>query len=1015
MRLRRRRAVAASAGRQLARALALLAASAVGVAVAPGVAQALEVSKWEAGTCTESSCNDGTPSSFYTQAAGHPDFGITDFAFKDRKVGIGDYEPEGKVKDVRVDLPPGLAVNPEATETCSEEQLKEYACPEGSQVGVDEATGTAPVLELLLKISATVTEEFPVYNMERKPGEPSRFAVEVDSPTLESLRKLGKDLRGYIYLEGGISWHAEAETAESSGVASGDYHEYFKIQNIPQQPEVIESRLIFWGVPQEHQKEPTSLPTAFITLPSTCASKPITYLHVDSYEEPGHFLASENQTPVTATGCGSLAFEPTLSLTPATTQSDEPDGLSADLHVPQATRDPSKPNSPDVQSAQVTLPEGMTLDPSAANGLEACSDAQFAQGACPGASQVGSVSVNAPGIPDGALAGGVFVGAPEPQQGPESGREYRIFLIAQAPRYGVGLRLEGRVSANEGTGQLTASFAGAPQVPFEDLRLSFDGGPRAPLANPLACGPVAPTAAITPYGGEPAHGARTSGFVVDADGTGGGCAASAPFALVQSLTPQSPGQAGAYDPATFSLDREDGQQYLSKITTTLAPGLLGAIASVPLCGEPQASEGSCPASSRIATVTVAAGAGGEPYVFSGAAYLTGPYDGAPYGLSVVVPAIAGPYDLGTVVTRAGVSVGLYSGRVSVTSTLPSIVGGVPLRLRSLNVAVDRPDFLLNPTSCGALSTESLLESTSAAGQALSSPFQVFDCGALAFTPKLSARSGGRTSKLGGASIEVKIAQPAHQANIRELRLQLPKRLVARFSTIQKACPAAEFEAGLPPGSCQPTAMVGSATVSTPVLPGKLTGPAYLVSHGAEQFPDLDLVLRGDGVEVVLVGHTHIARSSITTSTFEDVPDVPVSSVAVKLPVGPSSALAANGRLCGAKLLAPTLIVAQSGATISQKTRIALSGCSIEVISHRVRGRRLILTIWAPQAGRLTLRASALKRRRVPVRKAGRIKLRIPLRASAVAALRHRRGRLTLRIGFVPRSGHNTSVRKLTLR
>jgi hypothetical protein len=916
----------ASTSARLVRAsLIALLLGALGAAYAPAGAHAFAVSKWEAGTCTEVSCSDaGSSSAFYTQAAGHPDFGITDFEFAHREVAPLDEEPEGKVKDVRVDLPPGLAVNPEATEKCTEQQLDSFECPAASQVGEDEATGTASVLELL-HLNATVTEHFPVYDMVRRAGQPARFGVEIKSKTLELLAALGHDLEGHIYLEGGISWHSEASTSENSGVESGDYHEFFKIENIPQQPEIVESRLIFWGVPQEHTH--VGALTAFITLPSTCSSKPVTTLHVDSYADPGVFQRYTNETPVTATGCDQLSFDPSLSLTPETGDADAPDGVSADLHVPQTTNEPSKPSSPDVQSAQVTLPEGMTLNPSAAHGLEACGDEQLAGGACPPASQVGSVSVNAPGLPDGALAGGVYVGEPEAGQGPESGGEYRIFVVAEAAQYGVGLRLEGRVRANAQTGQLTASFAGAPQVPFEDLTLRFDGGSRAPLANPLSCGPIAPTAAITPYGGEAAAAAATQGFAVDAGGSGGACATPPPFALVQSLTPQSPARAGAYDPASFNLTRRAGQQYLSRISTTLPPGLIGAIPSVPLCEEPEAGAGTCAVASQIGTVTVAAGAGDEPYAFTGRAYLTGPYDGAPYGLSIVVPAVAGPYDLGEVVTRAGISVGLYSGRVIVTSTLPSVVGGVPLRLRSLSLAVNRPHFLFNPTSCAPLATESLLTSTFSAGDSLSSPFQVGGCAALAFKPSFGAGTGGKPTKAHGASLAVKLTQGAHQANIREVQLQLPMRLATRQSTLEKACLAASFEAGPPPGTCASTARVGTATVTTPVLPGALTGPAYLISHGGEAFPDLDLVLSGDGVEVVLVGHTHISRTGVITSTFENLPDVPVSSVTVSLPMGADSLLAANSDdLCGAKLLAPTTIVSQSGTRVSLQTRVSLSGC-----------------------------------------------------------------------------------------
>jgi hypothetical protein len=978
--------------------LALVAACAAAVLALPASAsaQAFEV-EWEAGTCTESNCTDAGPSSaFYTQAAGHPEFGITDFAFPTRKAGIDDEEPLIKVKDVRVDLPPGLAVNPEAATTCTEAQLQEFNCPEGSQVGEDEAKGTATVFTLL-GLSATVTEHFPVYDMVRKPGEPARFGVEVNSPNLRLLAKLGHHLQGQIYLEGGISWHKEAVSAENSDVESGDYHEYFKIENIPEQPEVIESRLIFDGVVDGH---------AFLTLPSTCSSKPVTSLHVDSYEEPGNFVAAKNTTPVAATGCDALAFNPSFSLKPETTQSDRPDGVSAKLLVPQGTDEPSKPNSPDVQSAEVTLPEGMTLNPSAAQGLVGCSEEEFEHETCPTAADVGSFDLNAPGIPDGSLTGGVYVASPIAGKGPETGEEFRIFLIGDASQYGVGVNLEGRISANTTTGRLTAVFPNTPQVPFESLTLHFNGGPRAPLANPLACGPAEPTAAITPYGGEPAKAADPhEGFKVDANGAEGECASPLGFSLAQSLTPQSPGQAGAYDAATFSLTREEGQQYLSHISTTLPPGLLGSIASVPLCGEPQANAGECSAPSQIGTVSVQAGAGSEPYTFTGTAYLTGPYNGAPYGISVVVPAQAGPYDLGDVHVRAGITVGLYNGRVTVTATLPSIVEGVPLRLQKLNVAVNRPNFLFNPTSCAAFSTESVLNSTLGASQSLSSPFQVSNCGALAFKPSLTATSGGRPTKAGGASLEVNITQGANQANIREIQLQLPKQLVSRLTTIQKACPAASFETGLPPGTCEHKSVVGSVTVSTPVLPGKLTGTAYLVSHGGEAFPDLDLILQGDNIEVVLVGHTQI-KSGITTTTFESLPDVPVSSVTVSLPMGANSAVSANGALCRATLLAPTTIIAQSGTKLTPATKIGVKGCALQVLSHKRHGKRVVLKIWAPEAGRVSVTAHGIHRVSAKVKKTGEIKLSVPLKAKK---------KLKLHVGFTPKSGHNTSAVALAVR
>jgi len=966
-------------------------------ALSPATAGAFAVSKWEAATCLVSMCKDSPPTGLYLQAAGHPNFGITDFGFEFTEAGLPPVKtPEGNVKDVRVDLPPGLSVNPEATVQCTEAQLNESVCPKESQVGVDEAVGTAEFVAGS-GLKATKTEEFPVFNMVRNPGEPARFGVEIKipavAPVLANVRS---------YLEGGISWHKELETPESSGVPTGDFHEFFKITNFPKTPELVESRLIFWGRPQEESH--VGKPTAFLTLPSTCSSRPVTYLHVDSYQESGKFIKYASESPET-TGCGSLAFNPTVSIGGETTQSDQPDGVEGALHVPLSTTAPSSPNSPNVNTAEVALPEGMTLNPSAAHGLQSCTNAQIGLGTnnaigCPAASVIGTDVVEAPGVPPGSLTGNIYL-APQEGQQPESGREFRAFVVAEAPQYGVGVRLEAQLRANRQTGRLTAVIANNPQIPFENFRLKLNGGALAPLANPLSCGTALLEASLTPYTGEPAS-LSSSPFATS------GCPSSGPpFALGQA-TANQPSKAGAYTSYTLNLTRGDGQQYLQKVSTTLPAGLLGAIPSVTLCGEPQVAQGTCPAASEIGTATVAAGAGSMPYSFSGPVSLTGPYAGAPYGLSIAIPAVGGPFNLGTVVTRATLTVGLYSGRVTATSVLPTIVSGVPLRLKSINVTVNRPNFLFNPSSCGALSSESTLLSTFGSTQSLSSPFAVSDCGGLAFKPSVSASTTAKSSKANGASLEVKVSQGAHQANIRQMLLTLPRQLPSRLTTLQKACPAALFEDGEPPGACPSSSRVGGVTVSTPVLAGKLTGPAYLVSHGGGAFPDLDLVVRGDGVEVVLVGHTLI-RSGTTTSRFESLPDVPISAVAVSLPIGAHSLLGANGVLCNEKLNAPTTIIGQSGAKIARTTKITVTGCPVAIAAKRTSGTQAVVTVLVPGAGRVSAGGPDLRLLVRHVRKAGKTTVRVSLTATGVAALAgHGLLKLRLRVGFVPHSGHGSS-------
>jgi hypothetical protein len=866
---------------------------------AASVSGAFEVTKWEAGTCTENSeaqpCNVETTSKYYTQAAGHPNFGITDFRFK-TSGSSGSEKPEGNVKNIRVDLPPGLSVNPFATTRCKLVELEGAGCPPDSQVGEVQLTAHLNLIELLGQpVGSTVGPPLTnakVYNMQPPPGIPLEADFKV--ALFETV----------VRIVGGIDW-------------SGDYHEFFTISEVPKSPELVESRLIFFG---KTLGPGGTLP--FITMPSTCLGPQTAHLTVESYENQRE--TKSFTTPVGASGCNKIPFKPTVTVAPATTQSDRSDGATIKVEVPQ-NPDPEGLDSSMLEDAHVTLPEGMTLNPAAAGGLQACTDAQFGRGStkpveCPPASQIGTTTIETPDLPPGSLSGGVYVGQPLTNS-PESGQQYRIFIDAEAPSYGVSVRLEGRVSANASTGRLTTAVLQNPQVPFSDFSVTLDT--HAPLANPLMCGPATTDASLLPYSGNPAA-EPFMAFPIDFDGKAGACPSPLPFSATQS-TATAPTSGGANTSLAYHLARAEGGQYIAKLTTVLPPGLVGKIPTVPLCVEPQAARGECAAASHIGAVTVSLGSGPTPLTLTGDAYLTGPYGDAPYGLSVVVPAEkVGPYDYGRIVTRASVGVDPFTARVLVTSQLPTIVGGVPLRLRALSVNVDRANFTINPTNCGPLTTDTTLTSTFGATQSLSSPFQATGCSALAFRPKLTASSSAKTSRAHGASLIVKMRNPAGpQANIRSVKVALPKRLPSRLSTLKHACLEATFKAE--PFSCPSTSHVGSATVRTPVLPGKLRGPAVFVSHGGAGFPDLDLLLHGDGVRVVLVGATNIAKG-VTTSNFATVPDVPVSSVEVRLPVGPNSVLAALGKLCRHRLVMPTTITAQNGKVVRRRTRIAVSGC-----------------------------------------------------------------------------------------
>jgi hypothetical protein len=935
---------------------------------------------FEAGTCNNVNCTyakiEKKEEAGFTQAAGHPPWGITKFELKHS----GDNVEGAALKRIRVDVPPGLAANPEALPKCSQAQFKANTCPANTEVGTTELNAVAAETLLLSGLKGKV------FNLEPPGGLPLDFGINV-----EPAGALTAPVQ--LYLEGHVEW-------------ASDYHEYFEINNVPEEAEV---KLVVLPVKAKLKVLMSKLNFNgnagignFLTLPSVCSTSTTSHLEVES--QTGEVASTDTHTPVGVEGCANVPFKPTTTVAPQSgTSAGGPDGATTVVAVPQNGA-VGQINTADIKDAHVTLPEGLTLNPSAAHGLKACTAAQIGIGtrngvACPAESKIGEVAIETD-LPPGALKGNVYLASPGGDAITDP--PFTIYLDAEAPAQGVSVRLQGTVTPNPSSGRLEVSFADNPQLPFSELRLTLTGGGYAPLANPLSC------STVTEFSFSAYTGATTSGtspFVL------GGCPSSTPFSLSQS-TSDSTAQAGAYTAYTFNLARSDSQQFLQKLTTTLPAGLVGAIPSVPLCGEPQAAEGSCPSASQIGTATVGSGAG-EPYPFSGPVYLTGPYNGAPYGLSIPVEAAAGPFDLGRLTTRATVSVDPHSGRVIVTSTLPTIFKGVPLRLRNLSVVVNRANFLFNPTNCGALSTDTTLVSQTGATQSgLSSPFSVTSCNTLAFKPAFSAATSASTNpttlKANGASLNVNLLQGAHQANIKSVLAELPKSLPSRLTTLQKACPEASYVAN--PYSCPPASKVGSATVTTPVLPQPLKGPAYLVSHGGAAFPDLDLLLEGDGgVRVILESTTNI-KNGITTSNFASIPDVPVSSFVLDLPTGYNSALTAIGALCTQTLTMPTTITAQSGTVIKQSTPVAVGGCTggkgktrLRILSKKIAHNKLVLRVQTFAPGRVSVKNRFLKTTYRKFAKAGKFTIKAPLSRKGTKAQRARKLKFQARVGFLPKS------------
>jgi hypothetical protein len=987
---------------------ALVSAALVAAVLAPAAwAAGFGVEKFEAGTCNGNetevkSCEYiSPPSAFYTQAAGHPPWGLTGVELahtgtEGSRVPIG-----APLKRLRVDVPPGLAADPQTLATCTREQFNKEpkGCPPGSEAGFVELEAVVKVLGVSV-LAPPLTGK--VYNLDQEAKLPLLFGIAVEgaSPIVSAV---------HLILEGHVSW-AKEPALEARGIPSGDFHEYFEINNIPPEVEVLggvksklqtlKSKLFFNGKAGKGN---------FLTLPSVCGAPSLSTSYVEVESDTGE-VANNTSTvpPVGISGCGkNVPFKPTTEVKPQTPQYDQPDGAITEVKVPQ-NEGAGEINTADIAEAHATFPEGLTLNPSAAHGLEACLPAKVhfeskTPAECPAGSNIGKVKIETD-LPPGSLTGSLYLGAPKGL--PIAGPPYTVYVVAESV-YDVGVKVEGTVQPDASTGRLTATFNNTahpfnlPQLPFSSVLLELNTGPRAPLANPLNCVGAKTESDFIAYSGEEILKQFTPSFAFPTTG----CPNPVPFALTQSATPANT-TAGAYSPYTFNLTRADGQQYLSRVSTTIPAGLLGDIPSVTLCGEAQAAAGTCTAASQIGVASVTAGAGSEPYPLSGPVYLTGPYDNAPYGLSIPVSVVAGPFDLGVVTTRATINVNPVTARVTVATTnLPTIVGGVPVRLKTIKVEVNRPSFIFNPTNCGPLATESMLTSTFGATQGLSTPFQVGNCSALAFKPSFKTATSAKTSKLNGASLQVTLTQPAHEANMKSVFVELPKQLPSRLTTLQKACPEATFAAN--PVSCRPLGSeVGTATVTTPVLPGQLTGSAYLVSHGGESFPDLDIVLEGDGVKVILTGNTKITKG-ITSSTFASIPDVPVTSFVLNLPVGPHSALTAIGGLCLEPLEMPTTITAQSGAVVKQSTRISVAGCGVRILSHRVVGHKLIIKVRTLGAGLIKLKGTGLPTVSRRVSKSSTVTFKLSLTRGGLKSLskarrRHRKLKISVRVAFTPK-------------
>ncbi|HSZ68843.1 MAG TPA: hypothetical protein VK756_00635 [Solirubrobacteraceae bacterium] len=913
------------------------------------------------------------PPEAYTRAGGHPFALTTTVRFPTEVVGHDNegraiLGPTGDPKDIVTDLPAGLLGDPQAVPRCPLGLTLAVgkACPAATQIGV-----------VVFHLGAKETIG-PIVNLTPEAGQSAEFG-------LVTPYKVTYLLTAHV-------------------VRVGSTYQLTVVSNGIPLSELYSAELTFWGVPASplHTRqrglkcalvekvqtceggfESSGAPEVpFLTMPADCTAGPETAtVSADSWENPGVYRSASTTLPAMSE-CNLLSFSPGIEVQPDTLLADAPVGLNVTLKVPQ-NEEPRGAATPQLRDAVVTLPEGVSISPGVVDGIQACSESgpeginfsgaeseerglngelQLAPGHCPDASIVGTAEALTPLLPE-PVRGHLYLArpgcggagqAPCTEQDALDGNLYRLYLelggSGALGDSGVNLKVEGKTEANPATGQLTTKFLGNPQLPFSELKIHLNGGPRAPLDNPAACGAARTSSDLAPWS---APGVTPEGAFVQGDPDAApssffdveGCPAAEGLNPGFSAGTVSP-QAGAFTPFTLNFTRQDREQYISGIQVHTPSGLLGMLSSVPLCGEPQAAQGTCPQASKIGTTRVASGAGSHPFEIGGSVYLTTGYRGAPFGLSIVTDAVAGPFNLGLVVVRARIDVNPETAALTVTSDpLPQIVFGVPLRLKEVTVNIDRPAFMFNPTSCRS---QQVTATVSGAQQALAnvgSPFAAAGCKSLAFQPSFQASTSAHASRLRGASLDVKLSyppgSPGSEANIAYVKVALPKQLPSRLTTLQKACPAAQFQSN--PSGCPPASIVGVVRASTPLLPVGLSGPAYFVSHGGEAFPSLVVVLQGDGVRVDLTGSTFISKTGITSSTFKTVPDVPVSTFELYLPQGPYSALAANTNLCATALKMPTELVAQNGAAIHQSTTIAVTGCTKptkrKTAKHRSRSAR----------------------------------------------------------------------------
>jgi hypothetical protein len=878
-------------------------------------------------------CNKDTPEKWFTQSAGHPNFGITDFTLNTLPSAVlGEGFPDKFVKEIVVDTPEGLGVNPEATPVkCTVAQLSEVpapTCPAASLVGFNYLTVAAqqpPCInpDPAPDRCANVRAKLPVFNLVPFDGVPSMVGFPTSAPGEPTIIVGDLDPK--------------------------DQHVRFTISDIhapdgtPAHPPIVGSRLTFLG------NFTPGFAGNYLTMPSNCAGGQTTILHVKSQE--GAEDTASYTTEVGADECDSTPFVVNLAAGSAGS-TDSPEPSVVDVQMPDQLKANTRNNS-HLLTAEVTLPEGAGLNPSLANGLDACSDEQFKKGTddpveCPASSRIGSIKVETKAL-DQPLGGNVYVAEPLSQE-PKSGNQFRVFLHAFNNRYGVNVRLVGNVFPNLQTGQLTVVVPNNPQAPFNSFKVTINGGARGALTTPDTCGPHTTAALFTPWSRPNEDVPPASGnpsFNLGSAPGGGPCPktlAERPFAPAIFSSPVGI-NAGQFTPLQINLIRDDGNQEIKRVEVNLPPGMVAKLKGVEYCpqsgidaatsrsGKDEQASPSCPSSSFVGTARIAAGSGPAPFETEGRAYLAGPYKGAPVSMVFITPAVAGPYDLGNVVVRAALNINPETAEVhAVSDPIPNVFGGVKLDIRSIQVSIDREQFTNTPTTC----REPLPLKTTVFGgggnpadsaqwqsTAHTNNTQFVGCKSLKYRPSFFARIfGGQNQMQRGAHPKFRATLVARNgdANTRRAAFILPRATILDQAHIKTICTRVQLAAN----NCPKASVYGNATATSPLLDGRLKGPVYLTSSDNE-LPDLLADLKGQ-VNIRLRGVISSSNGRLKT-VFRKTPDVAVSRFALTMKGGDKGLLINSRNLCSRQTTGFLNLAAQNSRRLKRNNlRLNIPAC-----------------------------------------------------------------------------------------